>query len=108
MRKEQINYKEIGKRIRHKRTEFNLTQAELAEELNLSPSYISEIERGNCIFSVAVLFNISNILEINIDYLINGTNRRNIANTFSEIYENVSPDNYNIFTNICREISEFF
>ncbi len=40
---ENLNYKEIGKRIQSKRKEIKITQEKLSEIIDVSPSYISEI-----------------------------------------------------------------
>ena len=40
---DKIDYKEMGKRIKQKRKELNLTQEKLSEILEISPTYISEI-----------------------------------------------------------------
>ncbi|WP_175475280.1 helix-turn-helix domain-containing protein [Butyrivibrio sp. ob235] len=41
-----INYKTIGKRIKIFRNEKNITQEQLAYQINSSPSHICNIERG--------------------------------------------------------------
>lgn len=41
-----INYKLIGERIQKSRKEKNITQEELAELIEVSAGYISQIERG--------------------------------------------------------------
>ena len=50
---DKINYKEIGNRIRQRRKELKLTQEKLSEILEITPTYISEIERGTGISSLA-------------------------------------------------------
>lgn len=80
-----IDYKAMGKRIQEKRKKKNITQERLSEIIDVSPSYISEIERGSSICSLAVLVNIAEILEMNLDNLINGINENNIDTSFSEI-----------------------
>lgn len=42
-----INYVAIGRRVKKYRNQANMTQSELAEKLNISVSYVSQIERGN-------------------------------------------------------------
>ncbi len=103
-----VNKKEIGKRIQVRRTEFGLTQEKLAEYIGVSPSFISEIERGNRICSINVLVNIADVLELNLDNLINGLNEKNADTTFSEILEGISPSNYQIYIDICRDIANHF
>ena len=58
---DELNYVEIGKRIKLKRKEMNLTQEKLSEIIDVSPSYISEIERGNSICSLATISNICSV-----------------------------------------------
>lgn len=38
--------KRIGKRMKQRREELGLTQEQLAEKLDLTPNYISTVERG--------------------------------------------------------------
>ena len=58
----ELNYIEIGKRIRIKRKEMCLTQEKLSELIDVSPTYISEIERGTSISSLATIAKLSNVL----------------------------------------------
>lgn len=55
----ELDYVEIGKRIEIKRKEQKLTQEKLSEIIDVSPSYISEIERGTSIssLSISICFN---------------------------------------------------
>ena len=41
-----IDYKSIGRRIKAARTRLDMTQERLAEQVNLSPSHLSNIETG--------------------------------------------------------------
>ncbi|MBZ9634343.1 helix-turn-helix domain-containing protein [Clostridium sp. FP1] len=65
----EINYVEIGNRIRLERETFDMTREKLAELLNLSPYFLGQIERGERKMSVSTLINISECLHISIDYL---------------------------------------
>ena len=55
----ELNYVEIGKRIKIKRKELKLTQEKLSEIIDVSPSYVSEIERGTSISSLATIAKIA-------------------------------------------------
>ena len=61
----ELNYAHIGKRIKEKRTSLHITQEKLSEKIDVSPSYISEIERGTSISSLAVITKIANVLDLN-------------------------------------------
>lgn len=67
--KNEINYVEIGNRIRLEREKFDMTREKLAELLNLSPYFLGQIERGERKMSISTLINISECLHISIDYL---------------------------------------
>lgn len=43
--KKRINYKEIGDKIRIEREKFHISREKFAELLNLSPSFIGQIEK---------------------------------------------------------------
>lgn len=102
----ELNYKEIGLRIRKRRLENKLTQENLAEKLDISPSYISEIERGTSICSLATITNIANILDINLELLINGITPINSDSTLNEILNQVPQKHKTLFINLCKNISE--
>lgn len=74
---DELNYAEIGKRIKLKRNEIHLTQEKLSEIIDVSPSYISEIERGTSICSLATIANISTVLQTSLDYLVFGITENN-------------------------------
>jgi transcriptional regulator with XRE-family HTH domain len=68
--KSEINYAEIGNRIRIQRDNFGMSREKLSELLNLSPYFLGQIERGQRKMSINTLINISQCLHISIDYLI--------------------------------------
>lgn len=103
-----IDYKAIGKRIKEKRNKLGMTQEKLSELINVSPSYISEIERGTSICSLAVLVNIAEILELNLDNLINGINENNVDISFSEILKGIPKKNQKLYIDICKSIANNF
>ncbi len=102
------NYKEMGKRIKNKRTELGITQEKLSEIIDVSPSYISEIERGTSICSIEVLVNIAKNLELNLDYLVNGIVENNADFSFSEILKDVPKEYRKLYVDVCINIKESF
>ena len=62
----------IGKRIAKLRKDRDLTQEELAEQLNCSIKHVSHVERGVASFSLDLLIDVSRILDCSLDYLIKG------------------------------------
>lgn len=41
-----MDYKKLGRKIREERLKLNLTQAQLAESIDISDTYMEAIERG--------------------------------------------------------------
>lgn len=68
-----INKNLIGKKIQDGRIKKNLTQEQLAEDVEISSNYLSKVERGLNMISADVLF-------YNTSYKIN--NRSNKITTF--------------------------
>ena len=101
----EINYKEMGQRIRKQRLNYKLTQEKLAEKVDVAPTYISEIERGNSISSLAVIVKIANVLDLNVDYLLCGINNSNVETTFSEILRDIPEKNHELFIKLCTNIA---
>ena len=65
-----MDYISIGKRIAKTRKKRKITQEQLAEELDSSSTYISNIERAAKKPSLKMLVKIASILEISLDYLV--------------------------------------
>ena len=100
-----LNYVEIGRRIQIKRKELKLTQEKLSEIIDVSPSYISEIERGSSISSLATISKIANTLNVSLDYLVFGINKENFSNTFYEILKNIPEKNQDLYISLCENIA---
>ena len=66
------NLKEIGVRIREQRERLRYTREQLAEKLDVSSKFISDIELGVKGVSLKTLINLSTILDMNVDYLLFG------------------------------------
>lgn len=65
-------YKLIGQQIQRYRKNKGFTQEELALKVGISKSYLSKIEAENCdkSFSLEVLFEIADALDIPVSYLL--------------------------------------
>lgn len=67
-----MNQEKIGRFIKNKRKEQNITQAELAEKLNVSDRAISKWENGNCMPDSGIIPLLCKILNITINDLFSG------------------------------------
>lgn len=85
-----INYKDIGKRIRQERCNRNVTQEKLAEIIGISVTHMSNIENANTKLSVPVLIDIANALECDSDVLLCGSLLNNKHSSIKIITELLS------------------
>ena len=65
-----INYKQAGERIRRERNRLGLTQEALAETIEITPSFYSQIETGKRKASIDTYFRISQALSVSLDYIL--------------------------------------
>ncbi len=65
-----MDLKSIGKKIKEQRIRKNISQEKLAEFIDVTPSYISNLESGNRIASLHTMLEIVNKLELSFDYLM--------------------------------------
>ena len=70
-----VNHRQIGYRIKEVREQNNFSQARLAEETELSISYISHIENAKRKASLESIIRIVNALGITVDELRAGVRR---------------------------------
>lgn len=79
---------EMGKRMKTKRKELNFTQEQMAEMLDISIKHYSGVERGVAGLSIENLIEASNILGLNLDYLIKGEASKEelLPSRFKELY----------------------
>lgn len=68
-----VDYKLIGQRVKEKRKQKGFTQENLAEKLNVTVGYISQIERGVTKINLETLSAISVFCECDVSYFLTGT-----------------------------------
>ena len=71
-----MDYEAMGARIRALRKRNGLTQAQLAEAVHISTSFMGHIERGTRIASLDTLVRLSQVLDASLDVLVTGTDSR--------------------------------
>ncbi len=67
---------EVGKNIKKIRKERNLTQDDLAERLHCTRQTISNYENGKSEPNIALLVEIANVLEVEVNDLIYGPKKK--------------------------------
>ena len=90
MREKKAINMEIGERIKKARERIKMTQEKLAEKVNVSPQYISDLERGVVGVSLPTLKNICIVLGVTSDSLLFG---------------NVKEEDFSKIIDSCRRLS---
>ena len=65
-----VNYEKVGNKIRERRNFLKITQENLANDINVSASFISDIENGRRKMSLETIIKISIVLKTSLDYFV--------------------------------------
>lgn len=68
-----VNYEDLGKRIRRKRSENHISQAALAEMIQVSVQHMSNVENAKTKASLETVIEIANALDCSLDELVCGS-----------------------------------
>lgn len=106
-----MDYKRLGERIREERRRLNLTQAQLAEDINISDTYMGAIERGERSLTLDTLVRLVNRLGVTIDYMLSDSvadNDSNIMEQFKQIIDCQPLERKQMAINVLRTIFSYF
>lgn len=106
-----MDYKRLGQRIREERRRLNLTQAQLAEEINISDTYMGAIERGERSLTLDTLVRLANRLGVTVDYLLSdyvSDTDSNIVEQFKQIIDCQPLERKQMAVNVLRTIFSYF
>lgn len=62
--KQYNNYKHLGLNVAYYRKERGLSQAQLAELINISRTHMSRIETADCAVSLDIIFSLCEVLKV--------------------------------------------
>lgn len=85
-----INRRKIGERIGKQRRKLGLTQQDIYDKMEISQNHYSRIENGHVGISIEKLIQLSNILNISIDYILTGKTFGDKKSDFEEKYNDLS------------------
>ncbi len=99
----------MGKRMKKQRKLLHMTQEQLAEELNISVKHYGGVERGNAGLSIENLIMVSDILGVDLDYLIRGEENpvENVPSRIKEIYLNSPLDKRQHIIELLEVVNKF-
>jgi len=83
-----MDYCKLGSRIKEERHKLHLTQAQLAEAVDISDTYMGAIERGERCVTLDTLLRIVEVLGVTVDFLLSdyvSDTDANIINQFRQI-----------------------
>ena len=107
-----MNMYVIGERIQQRRLELQLTQQQMAKDMNISFHYLSKIEHGQANITMDMLLRICQYLDIDLAYVLTGSIYRkevygkNIPSKLIDAYSNASPKKQEIIYDILKLLEE--
>lgn len=105
-----MDYKRLGKRIREERLKLNLTQAQLAESIDISDTYMGAIERGERSLTLDTLVRLVNRLGVTVDYMLSDAvsgHDINLIEQFKQIIDGQSMERKQMAIGILRTVFSY-
>lgn len=105
-----VDYKVIGKRIKKSRKKVNITQEKLAELMDVSVGYISQIERGVTKPNLTTIDNICTHIGCDLVYIIAGISKGEDGYSKNDLYQEfleLSDQNKSIAIELIEIISKY-
>lgn len=106
-----MDYKRLGERIREERQRLHLTQAQLAEDVDISDTYMGAIERGERSLTLDTLVRLVNRLGVTVDYLLADSvtgGDETILDEFKQIVDNQPLERKLMALQVLRTIFAYF
>ena len=109
-----MDYSSIGNKIKRLRKENNLTQEVLAEQLDISYTYLSQVERGIRGINLNNLILIANRFNVSVDYLLSdylnkdmGKESGGLDKEWTELIDNKTPAEKQKYIAFVRDTSKY-
>ena len=84
-----MDYAQLGYRIQKTRIYKHVTQRQMAKQLHFSQQHIGNVERGLARPSIDLLVDISNILNVSVDYLLQDSLKRSYIGTAAGVLSDI-------------------
>lgn len=95
-----INYKILGKNIKYYRKQKSLTQEQVAESLELSVGFISQVERGIAKMSLDTLIDLCDFLDCSAGDILDSAHlncRDKLSEDLLSLYEQIPKKDQTLF-----------
>ena len=102
-----LDYTIIGERLKKARLEKNLTQEQLAEQIDVSIAFLSRVERGSSHINLKRLTQVAEILGVSPGYLLTGSNMKSkdyMKDDFIELLGKCTPSQQRLIYQIAELI----
>ena len=102
-----LDYSVIGSRIKQARLAKNMTQEDLADQIDISVAFLSRVERGNAQINLKRLTQVAEILGVSPGYLLTGSNMKSkdyMKDDFIELLGKCTPSQQRLIYQIAELI----
>lgn len=96
----------VGERIMILRSDRGYTREQLAELADISEKFLYEIETSKKGFSAMTLMNLSNALEVSLDYIMTGTGSRKYEDEIVATLEKFKPNTLEMVNRLIKTAYE--
>ena len=103
--KKEINI-QIGEQIKTAREQAKLTQEQLSERVEVSPQYISDLERGVVGISIPTLKRVCTTLGVSSDQILFGTATKNRAAAINDLCKSLTEEQFVILADVVGKFVE--
>ena len=103
--KKEINI-QIGEQIKRAREKAMLTQEQFAERIDVSPQYVSDLERGVVGVSIATLKRVCTVLSVSSDQILFSLETENRAVAIAKKCESLSENQYMLLSDSVSKFVE--
>lgn len=104
-----LDYSIIGERLKRARLAKNMTQENLAEQLDVSVAFLSRVERGHSHLNLNRLTQVCELLDVSEGYILSGSSENSesyLEEDFKELLAKCSPEKQRLIYNIAKTIAE--
>jgi transcriptional regulator with XRE-family HTH domain len=104
-----LDYSIIGERLKRARLAKNMTQENLAEQLDVSVAFLSRVERGHSHLNLNRLTQVCELLDVSEGYILSGSSENSesyLEEDFKKLLAKCSPEKQKLIYKLSQVIAE--